>query len=88
MPDMVDLMTEGMMSGVPRVENSASNLASAIQSGLSTDYSGQLGQINSSIQGMNLSTGNTNVYVQISDGQLQRAVAKVLRGDALRSGGR
>jgi hypothetical protein len=52
------------------------------------DYSPQLGAINTSIQGLSLAEGNTNVYVQISDGQLQRAVAQVMRGGALRSGGR
>lgn len=88
MPDMIDLMSEGMMNGIPEVENSASQLGSAIKEGITTDYTPQLGAINTSIQGMQLSAGNTNVYVQISDGQLQRAVAKVMRGDALRSGGR
>lgn len=88
MPDMIKEMTSGMMNGVPKVEASATQLGSAIKNGVTTDYSGQLGTINQSIKGMQLSAGDTTVYVQISDSQLQRAVAKVIRGDALRSGGR
>ena len=87
MPDMIDMMTSGMMKGVPKVEASAARLGTAIDQGVRADYSGQLGQINSSIQGINLA-GATNVYVQISDGQLERALAKITRGQALRSGGR
>ena len=77
-----------MMKGIPQVENAAMGAAQAVKDGITTDYSGQLGTINKSIQGMQLSAGNTTVYVQISDSQLQRAVAKVMKGDALRSGGR
>lgn len=88
MPDMIKEMTSGMLNGVPKVEASATQLGSAIRDGVTTDYSGQLGTINQSIKGMQLSAGDTTVYVQISDSQLQRAVAKVIRGDALRSGGR
>ena len=87
MPDMIDMMTKGMMSGVPKVETAATQLGTAVHDGV-TDYSGQLGTINQSIKGMQLSTGDTTVYVQISDSQLQRAVAKVIKGDSLRSGGR
>lgn len=87
MPDMIDMMTSGIMKGIPKVEASAARLGSAIDQGVRADYSGQLGQINSSIQGINLA-GATNVYVQISDGQLERALAKITRGQALRSGGR
>ena len=87
MPDMIDLMTKGMMEGVPKVEQSASALGSAIHDGV-TDYSGQLGQINTSIKGLSLAGDAPVVYVQISDGQLQRAMTRLSRGEALRSGGR
>ena len=88
MPDMIDLMTKGMMNGIPKVESAAMGLGTAVHDGLTTDYSGQLSSINQSVQGIRLQEGTTNVYVQISDSQLQRAIAKVTRGNALRSGGR
>jgi hypothetical protein len=88
MPDMMDLFAKGIIQNTPKVENAVTNLAQGMSDSMNPDYSGQLGQINSSIQGMNLSTGDTVVYVQISDGQLQRALANITRGNALRSGGR
>jgi hypothetical protein len=86
MPDMMKLFATGIESNIPMVESAVSNVSSTMQGEM--DYSPQLGAINTSIQGLSLAEGNTNVYVQISDGQLQKAVAQVMKGGALRSGGR
>ena len=89
MPDMIDLMDKGMIQGIPQVEDSAAQLGTAIKDNIMPDYSGQLGQINTSIQGIQMAGDSpVTVYVQISDGQLQRALANIQRGNALRSGGR
>ena len=85
---MMDLYSKGIMSGIPKVENAATQVANDVKASLYPDYSGQLGTINRSINNMQLSSGDTVVYVQISDGQLQRALANIQRGNALRSGGR
>lgn len=86
MPDMMKLFATGIEQNIPLVENAVSQVSGAMQGELQQDYSPQLGEINASIKGM--APGETAVYVQISDGQLERALAKVTRGQALRSGGR
>ena len=87
-PDMIKLFTSGLKSGLPQVEAAAAGMAQATREGLTgTDYSAQLGTINRSIQGIS-SGGDVAVYVQISDGQLERALTKITRGQGLRSGGR
>jgi hypothetical protein len=87
---MIKLFTGGIKAGLPQVEAAAAGMAQATRSGISsTDYTAQLGTINRSIQGISTGGGgDVAVYVQISDGQLERALTKITRGQSLRSGGR
>lgn len=89
-PDMMDLYAQGIRQNTPKVEAAAAGAAQAVRQSITggTDYTTQLGTINRSIQGIQTGGGDIAVYVQISDGQLERALANITRGQKLRSGGR
>ena len=88
-PDMVELFASGIEKNLPELQRAVTDMGNIIKGGTTKDYSGQLGTINQSIQGLALAGGGQIVIpVSIGGTQLDRVVVNALQKANYRSGGR
>ena len=66
-PDMVELFASGIEKNLPELQRAVTDMGNIIKGGTTKDYSGQLGTINQSIQGLALAGGG-QIVIPVSIG--------------------
>lgn len=85
-PDMVKNFAQGIEKNLPVLQRATTDMAGTISE--SIDYTGQLGTINKSIQGLAMAGGGGQVVIQLDSQVLARAIMKQQQNYNYRSGGR
>ncbi|MBR5013454.1 MAG: hypothetical protein IKY16_02485 [Bacteroidales bacterium] len=84
--DMIDLFAQGIDEELPELQSSLNLTAQTIAGGMSTDYSGQLAGINSSIQA--IGGGQTIIPVYIGQERIETIVINANAANNYATGGR
>lgn len=85
-PDMVKNFAQGIEKNLPVLQRATRDMAGTVASNI--DYTGQLGTINQSIQGLALAGGGGQIVIQLDSQVLARAVTKQQQNQNYKSGGR
>lgn len=85
-PDMVKNFAQGIEKNLPVLQRATRDMAGTVANNI--DYTGQLGTINQSIQGLALAGGGGQIVIQLDSQVLARAVTKQQQNQNYKSGGR